>query len=31
MVINEKTGIYADIEIPAGAAQPAPEPIPSAT
>ncbi|MFM1777610.1 MAG: hypothetical protein RL741_228 [Actinomycetota bacterium] len=31
MVINEKTGIYADIEIPAVAAQPAPEPIPSST
>jgi hypothetical protein len=31
MVINEKTGIYADIEIPAGAGQPAPEPIPSAS
>lgn len=31
MLINENTGIYADIEIPAGVAQPAPEPIPSAS
>lgn len=31
MIINVKTGIYADIEIPARAAQTAPEPIPSAS
>lgn len=31
ILINEKTGIYADIEIPARAAQPAPEPTPSAS
>jgi hypothetical protein len=31
ILINEKAGIYADIEIPARAAQPAPEPIPSAS
>ena len=31
MVINEKTGIYADIEIPARAEQPSPEPTPSAS
>ncbi len=31
MVINEKTGIYADIQIPARAAQPAPAPTPSAS
>lgn len=31
ILINEKTGIYADIEIPALAAQPAPEPTPSAS
>ena len=30
ILINEKTGIYADIEIPARAAQPTPEPTPSA-
>lgn len=29
MVINEQTGIYADIEIPARAAQLSPEPTPS--
>jgi hypothetical protein len=31
ILINEKTGIYADIEIPARAAQPSPEPTPSAS
>jgi len=31
ILINEKTGIYADIEIPARAEQPAPEPTPSAS
>ena len=31
ILINEKTGIYADIEIPDRAAQPAPEPTPSAS
>lgn len=31
LLINEKTGIYADSEIPALAPQPAPEPLPSAS
>ena len=29
ILINEKTGIYADVEIPTRAAQPAPEPTPN--